>query len=189
MPVRLRKLVPSELDEDQREVYDAIAGGDRSRGPQLFPLAESDGSLNGPYGVMLHAPRVGGPLQELGAALRFRTSLTDRVREIVILLVADRMGSEFQWWAHERIALAAGLGREEIDAIRTGEFAGADEVESTAYGLAVGLVRGETVGDEDYARAATILGEQQLVELSVLVGYYRMLAQTMALFDVGVPED
>ncbi|MFD1858411.1 carboxymuconolactone decarboxylase family protein [Aeromicrobium camelliae] len=189
MPVRLRKLVPSELDEDQREVYEAIAGGDRSRGPQLFPLAQADGSLNGPYGVMLHAPRVGGPLQELGAALRFRTSLSDRIREIVILLVADRLGSEFQWWAHERIALATGLARQEIDAIRTDEFVGADEAESTAYALATDLLRGETLGDEDYARAVAVLGEQQLVELSVLVGYYRMLAQTMALFDVGVPED
>ena len=56
MTDRLRRLTPDELDGQQRSVYDSIAGGDRAKGVQHFPLTAEDGSLNGPFGVMLYAP-------------------------------------------------------------------------------------------------------------------------------------
>jgi 4-carboxymuconolactone decarboxylase len=79
-PDRLPRLTPERLDQEQQAVYAAIAGGPRAAGPQAFPLTGADGSLNGPFGVMLHAPSVGAPLQDLGSAIRYRTGLSARVR-------------------------------------------------------------------------------------------------------------
>lgn len=187
--MRLKKLVPGELDDEQRAVYDAIAGGDRAKGKQLFPLVDSDGSLTGPFGVMLHAPRIGDRLQALGSAIRFQTILSDRVREIAILQVGQALGSQFEWWAHERVARSIGVTDEEITAISLGSFQGRDETEQASYEVVANLLQSSVVTDEEFERASAILSDQELVELSVLVGYYRTLAQTMTLFGVGIPEE
>lgn len=184
---RLRRLLPGDLDPAQRALYEAIAAGERSRGGQAFDIVEPDGALTGPYGLMVHAPEIGAPLQELGAALRFRSVFDDRVREIVILMVARGPGSRFAWWAHERIALTVGVSAEEIEAIEAGEFTGRDDVERRICDVVERLLDGGSVDDAGFERAASVLSSRELVELSVLVGYYRTLTQAMTLFEVGIP--
>jgi 4-carboxymuconolactone decarboxylase len=186
---RLRRLTPEELYADQRAVYDAIAGGDRAKGVQHFPLADADGSLNGPFGIMLHAPGVGGALQELGATIRYRTSLTPRVREIAILMVAQAVGSAFEWWAHERIGRAAGLTEDELRALADGRFAATDPVERASAELCGHLLAGGPLDGSTYAALEERLGVAPMVELTTLVGYYRTLADLMLVFDVGVPTE
>lgn len=161
----LPKLTRNELTPEQAELYDTILSGPRAKGP--FALVDADGALTGPFGPMLHAPGVGGPLQELGAAVRFRTGLTDRVREIAILSVAHATGSEFEQRAHESIARSIGVTEEELAALADGTFTSGDPLEAAAY--AVG--RGGPVPEGVDPRST--------VELVVLAGYYRTLAQLM----------
>lgn len=187
MSERLPRLTPDQLDDAQRAVYDGIAGGDRAKGVQHFPLTADDGSLNGPFGIMLHAPGVGAVLSELGATIRFRTDLSLRVREIAILQVAQALGSEFEWWAHERVGRAAGLTDEELMLLSLGSFRSDDPVEDAAAAFCANLLSSSIVTDEEYTAANAALSTQQLIDLTVLVGYYRTLAQLMAVFDVGVP--
>jgi 4-carboxymuconolactone decarboxylase len=186
---RLPRLLPDELDAAQRRVYDGIAGGDRATGVQHFPLTDAEGALNGPFGVMLHAPGVGLVLQELGSTIRFKTDLAARVREIAILLVARAEGSEFEWWAHERVARAVGLTDAEITALSIGAFVSSDPVESAAAAFCSNLLTSSVVTDEDFASGSRALSNQQMIDLTVLVGYYRMLAQLMNVFAVGVPDE
>ncbi|MFT4210501.1 MAG: carboxymuconolactone decarboxylase family protein [Microbacterium sp.] len=188
MTERLRRLRPSDLDEDQRAVYRSITGGARAVGPQLFELVDGEGCLNGPFNAMLVAPRVGEPLQALGAAVRYATSLSGRIREIAILAVATATGSGFERYAHEPIGRAAGLTDGELRALRElGAFMPDDPAEALALEVVVALLGGRDVDDETYARARGLLGEVALVELSVLVGYYQALATTMRLFRIGAP--
>jgi 4-carboxymuconolactone decarboxylase len=146
----------------------------------------------GPFGLMLQAPHVGGPLQELGAAVRFATSFTDRAREVAILTVAAVSRSDYEQYAHERVGAMVGLGRAELDGIRSGAFAhavGVDPVEAMTCLVAHRLAERRSLDDDDdYAAAVGLLGEQQLLELVVLVGYYTMLAQLMSVFGVGAPD-
>lgn len=189
MSERLRRLTPADLDQDQQAVYDGIAGGDRAKGVQHFPLTQSDGSLNGPFGIMLHAPGVGVALQELGATIRYRTSMTARVREIAILQVAKAMASRFEWWAHERVGRAVGLTDEELMSLSLGVFRSDDPVEAAAAQFCAQLLGSGHLSDDEYDAVASALGEQQLIELTTLVGYYRTLAQLMTVFAVDVPEE
>ena len=88
---------PDELTPDSRAVYDAIAGGPRASAAKVFQMADEDGRLEGPFNAMLTAPALGMPLQELGASIRYRTSFTDRGREIAILAVAAHHACDYEW--------------------------------------------------------------------------------------------
>ena len=188
VPSRLPRLRPQDLDERQHAVYDAIAGGPRATGPQLFALRDEHGALNGPFNAMLFAPEVGTALQDLGSALRYRTSLSDRVRELAILLVAAHWDSAFERYAHEAIGAAAGLTADEIETIRRREpLVLPDPTEALAIAVVSALLVGDGLDAETYDRAAAELGPQVLVELSTLVGYYGTLALQLRLFDVGLP--
>lgn len=186
--MRLERLTPDRLAEEQLTLYETIAGGPRAQGKH-FPLIDSEGGLTGPFGIMLHGPALGLPLQELGAAIRYRTSLSDRIREIAILCVAAETDSAFERYAHERVGRAAGLGDAELVDLAAKRFSCADPVETAAYALCRRLLAGHLpMSDEDYGALRGILGELAIFELITLVGYYRTLAQLLHVFDVGVPE-
>ncbi len=120
MTERLPRLHPPFADPRRQALHAAIVGGRRGKGPQAFHLTASDGSLVGPFGLMLQAPHLGGPLQELGAAVRFATSFTDRAREVAILTVAAVTRSDYEQYAHERVGAMVGLSAAELDGIRHG---------------------------------------------------------------------
>ncbi|MEZ2392111.1 carboxymuconolactone decarboxylase family protein [bacterium RCC_150] len=188
--MRLIGLTPDHLDSAQRDLYQQIVSGPRSAGTQHFPLMHSTGALTGPFGIMLHAPEVGRSLQELGAAIRYRTSLSARTREIAILSVAAATSCKFEAYAHERVGRAAGLTDHEIESLARGAFKGADQVEAAVYQLCELLNQDLfPVEESEYVDLRNHLGERTLIELVVLVGYYRTLAQLLNLFDVGVPAE
>lgn len=186
---RLERLTPEQLDEGQRALYQTIAGGERARGRQHFPLTDSAGALHGPFGIMLQAPELGMALQALGAAIRFHTDLTARVREIAILQVAQSTGSRFEWWAHTRVGRAVGLTDDEITELSMGGFTGADPIEAAAARLCRTLLSSAAVSDQEYTDATAHLTTRQITELTVLVGYYTTLAQLMTVFAVDAPQD
>ncbi len=190
--MRLPDLTPAELSGEQRALREQIVGGPRGSGPQHFPLVQEDGSLTGPFGVMLHEPALGAPLQELGSAIRYASSLSARTREIAILAVASATGSTFEAYAHERVGRAAGLTEDELAALADGSFTSADPHEHAAHTFCRRLLADTGPGarwdDDTYSAYAAALGTTTLTELVVLVGYYRTLAQLLDVFDVGVPE-
>lgn len=186
---RLTRLTPAQLTEDQQAVYDSVAGGDRAKGVQHFPLTAGDGSLNGPFGVMLHAPQVGRVLSDLGATIRYRTSLTARVREIAILLVAAKLDSPFEWYAHERVGRAVGLTDEELAQLANISFSSRDEAEQAAADVCLLALGNADASSDEFSRFAQILGNEAVIELVTLVGYYWTLAQLMRVFDIGVPSE
>ncbi|MEQ4721896.1 carboxymuconolactone decarboxylase family protein [Nonomuraea sp. B19D2] len=177
---------PPSLTAEQRAVYDEIAGGPRAAGP--FRLTGPEGRLEGPFNAMLTAPGVGGPLQRLGAAIRYATDLPARWREIAILEVAVARRSDFEWYAHERVGRNAGLTDEELAALRSGADAGTfDEGERTVRAACRSLILRRGLDDDLYARAEATLGTGRLYELVVLVGYYDTLALSLTAFRTPLP--
>jgi len=186
---RIPKLEPASLDEEQRSLYDEIAGGRRAQGPQRFLLADEQGRLEGPFNAFLLQPRLGSALQALGVAVRYDTGLDDRCREIAILVVAAHWKSAFEWYAHEALGRSAGLGDAELAAVRDGrhgELAGREAV--VARTVATLAARGD-LDDAEYREAVGEVGESGLFELLTLVGYYAALALQLRVFRVPAPGD
>lgn len=176
---------PDELSPEQRDLYDQIAHGPRSSGVQHFALTDGDGVLNGPFNAFLLSPSLGEAVQAVGARLRYRSGMSDRIRELGILEVAAHWESPFEWTAHEPIARSVGLA-DEIDLVRQ---RAANTLTDPAERVALDVVRRMlTAGDLDdatYAEAVDVLGESQVFELSTLVGYYSLLALQMRVFRVS----
>lgn len=186
---RLPWLAPEALAPDAMAVYEAIARGPRATGPRLFQLTSPAGRLEGPFNAMVVAPSVGGALQELGAAIRYRTSLTDRAREAAILAVAAQARSDFEWYAHEPIGLACGLSVEDVAAIRSGTAAtGLDETEQLVLRATRELLTGRELDDALAEECTARLGSAGLVELVVLVGYYQTLDLMLRTFRTPLPD-
>jgi len=191
MSARLPRLRPGDLNEDQADVYRAIAGGPRAAGP--FPLTDADGCLRGPFNAMLLSPPVGLALQSIGAAVRYRSLLSDRVREMAILVVASHWGSDFEREAHEAVGRACGLTEAELTALRRGSLPDlTDPGERVAVRTAAALTRDGSLTDEAYDEAVKALGARGLFELTTLAGYYATLALQLRIFggerkDTGAP--
>lgn len=184
MTARLRPRRPDELGDDQRALYDVITGGPRAQGPQHFPLTNVDGSLRGPFDALLLSPAVGTALQELGASIRYRTDLSDRAREIAILLVAARHDSAFERESHEAIARALGFSADEIAAVRKEDAGGFTGDEQLVARVVLALLDGD-IDDELWEEASRALSPRAVFELSTLVGYYSTLALQLRVFRVG----
>jgi 4-carboxymuconolactone decarboxylase len=181
---RLRPLRPEELDPDQRAVYDTLADPPGRVG--RYP----DGGLQGPFDAMLRAPRSGAALQAVGAALRYGSVLPERVRELATLQAAAHHRSDFEWYAHAPLAMAAGLPAALLDAVRTGGAIEPDDPAERVAGLVVAqLLTTGDVDDDAWASAVDLLGEAGAVELTTLAGYYSLLAMQMRVLRVPLPPD
>jgi 4-carboxymuconolactone decarboxylase len=185
---RIGKLEPASLDEEQRSLYDAIAGGRRAQGPQLFRLVDDRGRLEGPFNAFLLQPRLGSALQALGSSVRYDTGLDDRCREIAILVVAAHWRSDFEWYAHEAVARSAGLDDAELAAVREGRHAALTGREAVVVRTVVALVERGDLDDAEYLEAVEVVGTAGLFELLTLVGYYATLALQLRVFRVPAPD-
>ena len=190
--MRLPHLRPDELNREQHHLYETINQGPRRVAhPGLkspVGLVDREGRLQGPFNAMLFQPAIGMALQELGKVLRFSGTLPARAREIAILIVAASEQSDFEWAAHAAIGAHLGLSAAELNALARAETIEFTDPAEQAVARAVCLlVTTGDLTDDEYATARTTLGEAALVELSTLVGLYRLLAMQMRVFRVPGP--
>ncbi|MEU4486776.1 carboxymuconolactone decarboxylase family protein [Streptomyces purpurascens] len=183
MAARLAGLLPGELDQQQTEVYRAITGGPRVAGPQAFSLTDEEGRLRGPFNAMLLSPPVGLAVQAVGAAVRYESVLTDRVREMAILVVAAEWGSAFEREAHEAVGRTRGLTEAELRTLRAGGLPDLpDPAERAALLATAALTQDGALSDQEYYDTVAVWGERGLFELTTLVGYYALLALQLRVF-------
>lgn len=181
---------PRDLNDAQRAVYDDIVGGPRAGGAQLSSIFDDEGRLEGPFNAMLVNPAIGGPLQALGAGIRYSTDLTPRQRESAILTVASHHESEFELRAHEAIGRSAGLTEAELSALlhhRTPETYDATEI--AIVQVVKQLIERRDLNDDEFMAASQLLGVSRVVEIVTLVGYYQLLAMSLRVFRVPLPDD
>lgn len=170
-------------------LYRALTGGPRASGPRLFRIADDSGRLLGPFGVMLHAPRVGTALQQVGVEIRYHSEFSDRAREIAILAVGAHWSSAYETYAHRAVGRACGLSEDVMDAVATGRDPElTDPAEEATWRLTIAMLGGD-VDDETWASCVPPLTVVQVVELSTLVGYYSTLALQMRVLRTDVVPD
>ncbi len=167
---RIPLVSPDTMTDEQKTAYEHIL----ARNHRI-------GRLPGPYWMLLHSPELSDNCSLVGELLRYRTDLEPRLSELAILVTARVCDSQYEWYAHAPTAQNAGLGDDIIEAIRHGRrptFAKADE--EALYDYVSELHRDHQVSDATYDRALAQFGAKGLVELTMLTGYYVMVAFTLA---------
>ena len=152
-------------------------------------IAGPRGALVGPFIPLLRSPELMSRLQKTGAYLRFNSSLPPKVSEFVILLTSRQWTQQFEWDAHLPLALKAGVQPEVSAAMSEGRRPmGMDPDEELAYDFCTELHQDQSVSDATYERAVKRFGEQGVIDMVGLRGYYSMLAMIMNVARTPLPE-
>jgi 4-carboxymuconolactone decarboxylase len=151
-------------------------------------VARTRGATRGPYVVLLHHPALCDRVAALGEQLRFHSTLSGADRELAILTAGREAEAPYEWAAHEPIALREGTRPEAIAVVRDGDSThGLRPREALIVDTVRAIYRNRGLTAEQFARAETELGRQELIELVTLAGYYGMIAAVLNAFDVDLP--
>lgn len=174
--IRLPDLPYEKMTPEQQRVHDAIASGPR-------------GSVRGPFLAWLRNPEFADSAQKLGEYCRFRTTLPRDLAELAICVTAAHYRAEFEWWAHSRMAHEAGVPADATDAIRRGREPHLPTAAGRAvYRAASALNKRHRLTDAEFAEAREVLGEEGLLDVVALCGYYALVSLTLNTFEVPVPD-
>lgn len=173
---RLHAPADDTLTEAQRRVVAAIAAGPR-------------GAMVGPYFPLLHSPELCQRVQHLGAYIRFENVLPQALKELAILVTARHWTAQFEWYAHRRLALEAGLAAAICDAIADGKRPhGMSADETMIYAFSVELVETKQVGDAAYETVRARFGEQGIMDLVGTLGFYGLISMVLNTARVPIPD-
>jgi 4-carboxymuconolactone decarboxylase len=173
-----RLSIPEEsgLSPKQQELLAEIR---KTRGP---------GPLGGPFAVFLKAPEYGDLAQKLGAFCRYKTSVPPHLSEFTILVLARFWRSQYEFWVHAPIAEKAGVKAATIEALRKGRTPRLGKEERAIYDFIAELHKSKRVGDKTYARVHAMFGDAGMVEFVGILGYYTLVAMTLNVFRVPLPD-
>lgn len=145
-------------------------------------------SLVGPFIPLLRSPEFMSRLQKVGEYLRFNTKLGSNISEFIILLIARQWTQQFEWFSHESLALKAGITPETIKAIAEGQRPAAMTPDhEMIYEFVTELRLRQSVSDPVYAQVVNRFGEQGVIDISGLCGYYTLLGMLMNVARTPLP--
>src|SRR6202012_3189444 len=174
---RMPEMKLDQMTPAQRGIAEAIMSGPRGR-------------MSGPFNAWLCNPALADRLQKVGEYVRFNTSLDKRINEMAILMTAQAWGAQYEWYAHAPLALKAGLDPEVLAAIGAGRRPdNMKDDEAIVWEFITQLRRDHGVDDAIYAKAMEKFGEQGIVDLIAVNGYYDVVSMTLNVAHVGAPAD
>ncbi len=149
----------------------------------------SGGGTEGPFNVQLRSPEMGDLGQQFGAATRFATTVPQRLYELAILITARHWTAQFEWTAHHRSALQAGLSPVIADAIAVGRRPSIMQPDEEAvYNFATELLETKQVSDRTFDAARRVLGERGVVDLISVLGWYGTVSMYLNVDRYPLPE-
>jgi 4-carboxymuconolactone decarboxylase len=174
-PERFSELDEASLSDEQRRVRADILAGPRA-------------GMRGPFKALLRSPGLFDTAQKLGAHIRFRSSLPRALNELAILLTARHWTAQFEWYAHHKLALEAGLPRTVAAAIAEGRRPeGMSEEAAAVHDFVRSLLGTGAVTDAQFAAVRERFGEVGVVDLIGAVGYYSLVSMVLNVDRLQVP--
>ena len=174
-PPRFPKVTMERLNPEQQAVAAEV-------------LKQSSAGLGGPYGMLIKSPELLKRYLLMTEYLRQKTSLPHRLNEMAILLEARLWDAQYEWWAHEPLARKAGVPDAIIEDIRAGKRPAAMQPdEAVVYDVVTEILNKRQLSDATFARAKQILGEQEVVDLVAVTGFYVMVSAVVIAGRIEIP--
>lgn len=173
---RFKPLTWEEMTPAQKTTVQHILAGDRK-------------NLGGPFNVLLRSPEMGDLAQALGGQARFHSSLPPKLNELAIIITARFWTVQFEWNAHRRAAVQAGVSEDIVQAVATGKRPAKMAADETVvYNFATELLKNHSVSDATFAAAKTALGERGVVDMIAVMGYYQMVGMLLDVDRYPLPQ-
>ena len=163
---RFKPLDLNRLDPEQNAMIHGILAGSRT-------------SLNGPFNILLRSPDLGNRLQAVGEYLRFKTSLPHAINEFAIVTVAREWTAQYEFFAHKKLALVAGVKEDVVDDIAAGRTPKMTPDQQAVWTFIKELDSTHQVSDSTFDNVKQRFGERGVVDLVTLVGYYHTMSMLM----------
>lgn len=173
---RMPLLELEQMDAEQRKVADKLLSGPRK-------------GMKGPFSALLRHPELCDKVQELGAVVRFKNAIPAALKEMAIILTGRHWTASYEFQAHRRMALEAGLPQAICDAIADNTRPATMSADETAvYDFVSQLLATGQVGDAAYDKVKGRWGEKGVVDLSATVGYYCIASFVLNVARHPMPE-
>jgi 4-carboxymuconolactone decarboxylase len=184
---RFPVIQPGDMNAEQKKLFETIVSGPRA---QNYEGDAVNRVLNrGPFNAWMRSPEFGMRLQAVGEHIRFKSSIPKHLNELAILITAREWTSQYEWYAHHSLAMKAGLAPEIADAVAEGKRpANMKEDEAAVYDFCTQLHRAKKVDDATFKRVKDLFGEQGVIDLVGVSGYYVAVSMTLNVAQVPVPD-
>jgi len=173
---RFRPLTYDQLTPAQKAMIDHVLAGPRGR-------------VSGPFNVLLRSPEMGDIAQALGAYLRFKSSIPHKLNELAILMTGRFWNAQYEWYAHHKLALEAGLSPAIIEAVAVGKRpADMQSDEAVIYDFCHEFLETKQVSDATFKAAVDKFGERGVVDLVGVMGYYHLVSMLLNVDRYPLPD-
>ena len=136
----------------------------------------------------MRSPELCDLVQRVGAYVRFGTSLPQKLNELAICMAGRKWTAQYEFFAHRRLAVQAGLKAEITDAIASGTRpSGMDADEAAVYDFVTDLLGTGQVSDARYDAIKSRFGERGVMDLVGAVGYYSLVSMVLNVAQVPLP--
>jgi 4-carboxymuconolactone decarboxylase len=147
---------------------------------KMTDIAVSQRGTGGSFNISVRDPDGGQLFFDMGDRVRFHMSVPDKLKELAIIITARYWGAQFEWLAHRRAAVQAGLSEDKVKAIAEGRRpAGMSPDEEAVYNFITELFKTRQVSDATFATLKNLVGERGVVDLIVSSGYYQAVSMFM----------
>ena len=181
---RLPQVQREDLGEVGRNAFDTF----------VRPGTGYETGLRGPVGMWMHSPVLAEAVFDVRQRVRYGTSKDQRLTELIILATAREINNQYEWSAHEPLGQTAGLEQDIIDLVKyrkdlntLPEINGFGELEKILVQFTRELISEEKVTRQTFNKAIEIFGNEGLVDIVGLIGYYNFVAMTLKACDVQRP--
>jgi 4-carboxymuconolactone decarboxylase len=185
---RFKRIHTDEMSPEQKLYFDGLMSGPVS-GTGSKGVVQGATSLGAPFNVLLRSPVLAERLRKVGEYLRFESSIPKRLNEFAILITARTWTAQYEWFAHLRLALKEGLNPELANELAQGiRPSKMQPDEEAVYNFCHELHTTHQVSDAHYKAAHDLFGEQGIVDLMVVSGYYVMVSMVLNVNRTPLPE-
>ena len=184
---RFKRIPVTEMTAEQKKYFDALMAGPVS-GTGSAGVVQGATSLGAPFNVYMRSPVLAERLREVGEYLRFKSSIPARLNEFAILITARQWTAQYEWFAHHRLAMKAGLSPEVAADLALGKRpANMKPDEEAVYNFCQEMHTKHEVSDATYTAVFDLYGEQGIVDLIAVSGYYVMVSMILNVNRTPLP--
>jgi 4-carboxymuconolactone decarboxylase len=177
---------PDQMNAEQKKLFETIISGPRAQ--NYGGDAANHVLKRGPFNAWMRSPEFGLKIQAVGEQIRFKSSIPKHLNEFAILITAREWTSQYEWYAHHALAMKAGLDPKIAEELAAGKRpSNMKEDVAAVYDFCIQLHRTKKVDDATFKRAKALFGEQGVIDLVGVSGYYTAVSMTLNVAEVPVP--